>query len=205
MSRLLLLAALLVAPAAAAAVAEDAAPAPVMKVVRMLQDMQAELTKDLEDDKAVHEMLDCWCTTNEKEKTKAIELGTARIAELEAFLGEASAKMKEMTQKRNDALDEVDADFNALQEAKTLRMKENKEFHAEEMNLIEASKACQQAMVALGNSASAAPSLAQIKFAAQHLDKAKVLSMGRISPSQLRSLKAFLGEADKPMSFLQIP
>ena len=47
MARLFLLAALLVAPAAA--VAEDAAPAPVMKVVRMLQDMQAELTKDLED------------------------------------------------------------------------------------------------------------------------------------------------------------
>ena len=203
MARLFLLAALLVAPAAA--VAEDGAPAPVMKVVRMLQDMQAELTKDLEDDKAVHEMLDCWCTTNEKEKTKAIELGTAKIAELEAFLGEAAAQMKEKTQKRNDALDEVDADFNALSEAKTLRMKENKEFHAEEMNLIEASKSCQQAVVALGNSASAAPSLAQIKIVAQHLDKAKVLSMGRISPSQLRSLKAFLSEADKPMSFLQIP
>jgi hypothetical protein len=202
MARLLILLALLAAPVA---VAEDGAPRPVMKVVRMLQDMQAELTKDLEDDKAVHEMLDCWCTTNEKEKTQAIEVGTARIAELEAFLGEASAKMKEMTEKRNAALDEVDADFNALQEAKTLRMKENKEFHAEEMNLIEASKACQQAMVALGNSASAAPSLAQIKFAAQHLDRAKVFAMGRISPSKMRALKAFLSEADKPMSFLQIP
>jgi len=62
-------------------------------------------------------------------------------------------------------------------------MKENKEFHAEEMNLIEASKSCQQAVVALGNSASAAPSLAQIKIVAQHLDKAKVLSMGRIAPA----------------------
>ena len=32
-----------------------------------------------------------------------------------------------------------------------------------------------------------------------------MITIRRISPSQLRSLKAFLGEADKPMSFLQIP
>jgi hypothetical protein len=41
---------------------------PVMKIVRMLQDMQTELQKELEDDKAVHDMLGCWCKTNEQEK-----------------------------------------------------------------------------------------------------------------------------------------
>jgi len=213
MARLLLLAVLLVAPAAAIRVSSleletlDASKErPVMKVVRLLKDMQSELTRDLEDDKAVHEMLDCWCTTNEKEKTKAIELGSARIAELEAFLGEAAAKMKEMKEKRNSALDEVDADFNALQTAKTLRMKESQEFHAEEVNLIEASKACQQALVALGGtSKSAMPSLAQLRFAASHLDRAKVFTMGRISPSKLAALRSFLSEANTPISFLQTP
>jgi len=34
---------------------------PVMKVVRLLQDMQAQLQKELDDDKAVHELLSCWC------------------------------------------------------------------------------------------------------------------------------------------------
>merc|ERR1719223_2657999 len=73
---------------------------PIMKVVRMLEDMKAELNKELEDDKAVHEMMDCWCTTNEKEKTQSIELAGARISELEAKLGETVAKIKELKSKR---------------------------------------------------------------------------------------------------------
>ena len=32
-----------------------------MKVVRLLQDMKAELEAELADDQAVHEKLDCWC------------------------------------------------------------------------------------------------------------------------------------------------
>merc|ERR1719198_2610504 len=146
---IVLLAALLLVPAAATAVssrahalerdaATDFKSRPVMKVVRLLQDMQAELQKELEDDKAVHEQLDCWCKTNEKEKTKAIELGTAKEAQLESFLGEAAAKMKEMKTKRDATLDEVDADYNALKKAQAMRMEENQAFHAESANLKEA-------------------------------------------------------------------
>eukprot|EP00445_Apocalathium_hangoei_P050362 CAMPEP_0204036222 /NCGR_PEP_ID=MMETSP0360-20130528/79011_1 /ASSEMBLY_ACC=CAM_ASM_000342 /TAXON_ID=268821 /ORGANISM="Scrippsiella Hangoei, Strain SHTV-5" /LENGTH=55 /DNA_ID=CAMNT_0050981385 /DNA_START=50 /DNA_END=214 /DNA_ORIENTATION=+ len=40
--------------AAGASVADTDKERPVMKVVRLLQDMQAELQKDLDDDKAVH-------------------------------------------------------------------------------------------------------------------------------------------------------
>merc|ERR1719298_121873 len=69
---------------------------PVAKVVRMLKDMQDELNKELEDDKAVYEMLTCWCETNEKEKTKAIAEGEANAARLEGELGEAAAKIKEL-------------------------------------------------------------------------------------------------------------
>merc|ERR1719235_2466836 len=72
---------------------------PVAKVVRMLKDMLAELNKELEDDKAVYEMLTCWCETNEKEKTKAIEEGEAKIAQLEADIGEDMAKIKELKEK----------------------------------------------------------------------------------------------------------
>merc|ERR1719386_75033 len=78
---------------------------PVAKVVRMLKDMQDELNKELEDDKAVYEMLTCWCETNEKEKTKAIAEGEAKAAQLEADLGEAAAKIKELKEKIAQAKD----------------------------------------------------------------------------------------------------
>merc|ERR1719395_443877 len=78
---------------------------PVAKVVRMLKDMQDELNKELEDDKAVFDMLTCWCETNEKEKTKAIAEGEAKAAQLEAELGEAAAKIKELKEKIAQAKD----------------------------------------------------------------------------------------------------
>merc|ERR1719198_1868587 len=213
---IVLLAALLLVPAAATAVssrahalerdaATDFKSRPVMKVVRLLQDMQAELQHDLEDDKAVHEQLDCWCTTNDKEKTAAIELGEAKEAQLESFLGEAAAKMKEMKTKRDATLDEVDKDYNALKEAEALRMKENQAFHAEQMNLIEAVKASDQALVALGKHKSAMPEFQQVKAAARHLEAAKVLSLTTISPQKLAALKAFLNGAQGASSFLAIP
>jgi hypothetical protein len=97
---------------------EQLSERPVMKVVRLLKDMETELINDLEDDKKVHEMLDCWCKTNRQEKTAAIELGEAKQSQLEAFLGEAAAKMAEIKTKRDATQDEVDKDWAALNEAK---------------------------------------------------------------------------------------
>ena len=210
---------LLVANAAATAISsksqalvrdsqEDMKSRPVMKVVRLLEDMKAELQRDLDDDKAVHEMLDCWCKTNEKEKTAAIELGKAKISQLESFLGEAASKMKEMKTKRDATLDEVDADYNALKEAQAMRMKENQEAHAEEMNLMEAVSACDGALVALSKHADASPSFSQVKQAAMHLQKASVMSKVILSPQKMAALKAFLGDVAKAQgssAFLAIP
>merc|ERR1719299_32534 len=99
---------------------------PVAKVVRMLKDMQAELNKEMEDDKAVYEMLTCWCETNEKEKVKAIELGEAKQADLEAELGEAAAKMKELKGKIATATDDYNKSWEALKEANSMRMTDTK-------------------------------------------------------------------------------
>merc|ERR1719337_734583 len=49
--------------------------------------MQAELQKELEDDKAVYEMLACWCSTNEKEKTQALRWGRLGRLSSRLFLG----------------------------------------------------------------------------------------------------------------------
>mmetsp|Transcript_146732 Transcript_146732/g.381384 ORF Transcript_146732/g.381384 Transcript_146732/m.381384 type:complete len:686 (+) Transcript_146732:102-2159(+) len=178
---------------------------PVMKVVRLLQDMREELQKDLDDDKAVHEQLTCWCKENDREKTAAIEAGEAKQNELEAYLGEAAAKMAELKTKRDATLDEVNKDEAAMEAAATLRMKENQEFHAEEANLIEAIKACDQAMVVLKeHSDSSPPGFAQMRSVAEGLQRAQVLELGRRSPGA-GVLRAFLMRASGATSFLAIP
>jgi len=156
----------LVLVGAASAVAVLDGERPVMKVVRLLKDMETELINDLEDDRKVHEMLDCWCKTNREEKNAAIELGEAKQSQLEAFLGEAAAKMAEIKAKRDAAQDEVDKDWAALNEAKALRMKDNKAFHDEEMYLQQTIDAAQQAVIVLSKHH---PELAQVKAVAHKL------------------------------------
>lgn len=183
-----------------------------MKVVRLLQDMQTQLENELADDKAVHEQLDCWCKTNDREKTQAIELGEATESRLEAFLGEAAAKMAELKVKRDTTLAEVDADFNALEKARSMRMKENQEFHGEEANLMEAVKACDQAIVVLKEYNPNAAGFSQVRSVAQRLERAQVLSLskrssGGATAAQMAALKAFLSQAQQEtaFSFLAIP
>lgn len=178
---------------------------PIMKVVRMLEDMKEELNKDLEDDKAVHEMLDCWCNTNEKEKTKAIELGTARVNELEAMLGETVAKIGELKSKRKSTQEEQYRDQAALDEAEELRMKENKEFHGTETDLLEAIDATKNAIIVLSKHN---PELAQIKAVARMLQAARVpqlmLKAGAFNSIKAQELKDFLtGAVTGESSFLQ--
>lgn len=178
-----------------------------MKVVRLLQDMQHQLESELADDKAVHEQLDCWCKTNDREKTQAIEEGEQRESQLKAFLGEAEAKMAQMTAKRNAALKEVDRDFDALQEAQALRRKENTENHREEVDLVEAIKACDQAITVLKEYNPNAADLAQVRTVARRLQQAQVLELGKRSAtaSQLAALRAFLSQGQGATSFLAIP
>jgi len=174
-----------------------------MKVVRMLQDMKAELEKELADDKSVHELLDCWCKTNDQEKTKAIEVATANIAQLEASLSAAAAKVRELKAKRKATMDDMYAGQKALGEAQQIRMEENKAFHSEETDLLEAVAACKGALVTLSKHHA---DLAQVQAVARQLRRAKVeeLALGpglstRVGPTLARArtqaLKSFLDAA----------
>eukprot|EP00401_Gymnodinium_catenatum_P000733 CAMPEP_0117528560 /NCGR_PEP_ID=MMETSP0784-20121206/37378_1 /TAXON_ID=39447 /ORGANISM="" /LENGTH=687 /DNA_ID=CAMNT_0005324851 /DNA_START=56 /DNA_END=2119 /DNA_ORIENTATION=- len=186
--------------------AASAGERPVMKVVRMLQDMNVELESELADDKAVHETISCWCKANDKEKTEAIAAGTAKVAQLEASMSEDAAKVQNLKAKRTSTLAEVNSDIAAKEQASTIRMKEQKAFHAEEVDLMEAVKACQQAIVVLSKHH---PGLAQLGSIAQGLRNARVsqlaLSSGLLNSDKLDVLKSFLQPYKADPSFLSIP
>eukprot|EP00928_Gymnodinium_smaydae_P070349 TRINITY_DN5419_c0_g3_i1.p1 TRINITY_DN5419_c0_g3~~TRINITY_DN5419_c0_g3_i1.p1 ORF type:complete len:699 (-),score=232.87 TRINITY_DN5419_c0_g3_i1:89-2185(-) len=179
---------------------------PVMKVMRLLQDMKVELQRELDDDKAVHEKLTCWCSANDKEKSQAIEMGEAKSAQLSSDMDAATAKMIELKEKRTSTLQEVDNDHAALTKASALRMKENKAFQAEETDLLEAVAACKQAIVALSKHH---PDLAQLRSVARRLQNSRLQhvlpSAGSLRSEQLEVLRAFLQQAEGAQSFLAIP
>merc|ERR550537_1177424 len=146
--------------------------------------MQTELNKELEDDKAVYEILSCWCDKNEKEKTEAIELGEGKIEALTAEIGEAVAKIQELKETLKQAKDKINTDFDAVQQSASMRMKENKEFHAEETDLIEAIKACEQALVVLGKHH---PSMTQLSSVGRSLEG---IAHSMMLPRMLNSVQA---------------
>jgi len=187
---------------AVAHAAQQSKTRPVMKIVRLLQDMQVELQTELEDDKAVFEKLQCWCKTGGEDKKNEIEMCKATIANLNSSNDGLVAKMEELKEKRKATLDEVNANHASKTEADEQRIKENKAFQGEETDLIEAVKACKQALIVLGNKAA---SLTQVRDAVRSLQLARIPQMVTGSTMDRRSLdtlKQFLGEGT---SFLQIP
>merc|ERR1719199_1403303 len=178
---------------------------PVMKVVRLLQDTKAELEKELEDDKAVYELMTCWCNSNDQEKAAAIASGKAKIAELESSMGADAAKISELKEKRKETLDEVNADHKALSDATGMRMKENKEFQASETDYLEAIGAASNAITVLGKH----NSLAQLKTVAHRLLDARVSQMvdntRTVGKAKVEVLRSFLRNAESATSFLAIP
>merc|ERR1740127_396273 len=68
---------------------------PIQKVVRLLNEMQAQIEKEGAEDEAMMEQMGCWCETNEREKTTAVELADQRITDLTSKIPETAAKAME--------------------------------------------------------------------------------------------------------------
>jgi len=207
---MLLLATALPAAVARSALETDAVldlkERPVMKVVRLLEDTKKQLETELDDDKAVFEQMDCWCKTNNQEKDAAIASEKAKVSELESSMDADTGKIAELTAKRKETLDEVNADHKALSDATAMRMKENKEFQGSETDYLEAVAAANNAIIVLGKHN---PSLTQMKQVARHLLDAKLSQMvdnsRGVNKANMFVLRNFLHNAESASSFLSIP
>lgn len=164
---------------------------PVMKVVRMLQDMAQELQTDLDDDKRIHQKMDCWCATNKKEKTQAVDAGQARVSELEALIGQLGAKSQDLQTKAQAAKTDLADDKTALNNAGALRIKEQKDFQKDETRLRSAIQAVDQAIIVLKKHH---PDFAQVRSVVRRLQRAKVLSLGALGAQRTATLRSFLQE-----------
>merc|ERR1719199_1276131 len=82
--------------------ADRASPA-VARVVNLLKDMQAELQKEADNDEELYDKLVCWCETNEKTKTRAIEIANQMITDYTAAIEESAAKKFAVDHRRRPA------------------------------------------------------------------------------------------------------
>merc|ERR1719265_2299313 len=122
--------------------------------------MQAQLKKEMDEDEEVYDKLSCWCTTNDREKTAAIEQAEATIADLETTIEELSARSKELAAQIKETEEEIANDKQQLAEATEIRDKQMKDFHQDELESIQAVENLKAAIMVLAKHHGAFPQLA---------------------------------------------
>jgi len=171
---------------------------PVTKVINLLKDMQAQLQKEQKEDEEVYEKVACWCETNDKEKTAAIEEAEARITDLTSSIEELTAQSSRLNTEIKNLEAEIAKNQEALAKATAIRQKELAEFNAEEKDMLQSIGALKSAVTVLSKHHS---SFAQVPEASL-LDIASTVSFqfrkhaallkGVVTPSQRKAMAAFM-------------
>jgi len=180
---------------------------PVTKVINMLKDMKAEIEAEMEDDKDVYEKVQCWCETGIKEKTKAIEEGEAMIEQLNADIEEYLGKLGETKELLANSKKEKNKNFDDLNKASAMRMKENGEFHETEKQLMGAIHSARDALTVLSEQH---PDLLQLRKLAKKLSSLpeNFVAESSLSRDQVGTFKSFLqgaATATSRAAFLAVP
>lgn len=122
---------------------------PVARVVGLLKEMQKTLQSEMDEDAKLYEKLACWCSTNEKEKKGAISDGGGKIAELTSAIQALTAKIAQLEADVKQLDEEAAEEKKALAEATAIREKEAAQFHAEELDSVQAIESLKAAIIVL--------------------------------------------------------
>jgi hypothetical protein len=179
----------LIACSAALQVEDKEWERPITKVVNLLKDMGAQLEVEAKEDEEQMATMGCWCDTNEKEKTAAIEEANRRIPQLESTINEAAAKTAQLTVEIEGLTKEVAQGNKALDEATSLRSKENEDFKNREKELVSNIASGKRAVDAIAKVHSAA--------LLQGDDVDEVVEIQKVIKQHLAHNKKLLEEAKK--------
>jgi len=113
-------------------------PNAIQRVLKLLEEMQAQIQKEGKEDTEAYDKMTCWCTTTKDEKTQAVEDAEEKIDQLVSDVeggasSDASLKVKVEALKKDIA-----EKTSALKTAVSIREKEAAEFRAEEKDSVQA-------------------------------------------------------------------
>jgi len=192
---------------ALASVQEEAKNRPVTKVINLLKDMIQQMEKEAEEDEEVYEQMGCWCTTNDKLKTKSIADGEQSISDLTTAIEGFSAESARLNQEIPNLEGEVAKNEEALDSATSMRRKELAEFNAEEKETIQTVASLKSAVIALskhheaflqeGSTAATMQQITMWSTLKHQLKKNQAFLKGIYTPSQRKSVFNYLQEVQE--------
>merc|ERR1719486_1553252 len=179
----------------------------ITKVIKMLQEMGEKSKADGEKDVKIFAKFQCFCDSNQEEKTKAIEDSANEIAQLGAEIGELMGKNGVLSTDNAELQMAMQDNEAARTTADSLRQKANDAFSAEEVDLKDAISSMDQAidtLSAIGADQTAA--LVSLKGTVSKKNPA-LRKFSRHARQALNTALVFLPikERQKLSSFIQAP
>jgi chromosome segregation ATPase len=164
---------------------------PIAKVIGLLKDMSTQLEAEQKADADMYEEMDCWCASNEKEKTKAIKDANKKIPECEAAIEKYTALSSQLDTEITKLNKEIAKHTSGLEQATAIRSKESTEFTENEKDMTATISSLGGAVEALGKSQGAA--LLQVrKTIAVHMQKHEELLRRVLTPKQRSDMTSFI-------------
>lgn len=118
--------------------ASGAAVTPVSKVLQLLGQLQAKITKEGEAEEALYKEYVEWCKDGHKDKGYEIKTAKSQIDDLSATIGKALSDIDASKTKIEELSGSISQDEADLKAATEIRAKERAEFEATESELAEA-------------------------------------------------------------------
>jgi len=178
-----------------------------------LKDMQKTLEQEGEEDEEVYEKMACWCSTNDKEKTKSIAEAEQRIEDLTHSIEEGTGASSRLNTEIKNLDKEVAKNQAALDKAQAMRTKELAEFVAEEKDVLQSISALKSAIIVLSKHHGGAASFLQVSSSQlsqvatvmhQQLQKNAAMFEGVLTKSQKQHVMSFV-QASKGQTHVDAP
>lgn len=164
---------------------------PIDKVIGLLKDMSAQLEAEQKQDTDMYEEMGCWCTSNEKEKTKAIKDAKKAIPQMESAIEKFTALSLELDTEIKKLNKDTAAATSSLEQATGIRGKENGEFTENEKSMTATIASLGGAVEALSKSQGA--SLLQVrKIIALHMKRNEKMLQKVLTSKQRGDMTSFI-------------
>merc|ERR1719191_748053 len=162
-------------------------PSPIQRVVKLLEEMKAELQKEAQKDQELYDQMVCWCETTEKEKSKAIADANAKDKDLVSEIESRSAQHGVLSTNIDAAKVEITEENAALEDSTEIREKEAKSFRQEEKDMVQAITNLKNAIMVIGRNHNL-----------MQMDAKLISSFGSVIHSVALTHETLLGDAEKP-------
>lgn len=191
-----------------AAATTSTVKSPVERVVKLLEELKANLEKDLKVDQQLYDRFACWCENTSGKKAAKIIMGHSKVVELKQEVLELKGQVAVLAKEIADLSGKIAENEATQKDATAVRQGENEEWQKEQSEYDEAINALERAILVLSGAGTKTGLLqdstatgAAIRMQAMNSVRSVVRSLPAktdLAPKQLKAMESFVQMLEEP-------